>query len=105
MRDLLTAAGAHVVMVRTDGSGWRPCIDERAAIGNRAHAEVGISIDADGGPTGGHGFHVNVPANLPGSTDDIYGASHALGVSLRDMNAAETGVPPRDTMLPSPTSG
>lgn len=93
-RDLLTAAGARVVMVRTDDAGWGPCIDERAAIGNRAHADAGISIHADGGPRDGHGFHVNVPANIPGYTDDIYTASHTLGIALRDTYASATGIAP-----------
>ena len=53
-------------MVRTDDTSWGPSINERAAVGNRAHAEAGISIHADGGPTSGHGFHVNVPANITG---------------------------------------
>ncbi len=94
LRDVLTGAGAKVVMVRTDDAGWGPCINERAAIGNRAHAEAGISIHADGGPTSGHGFHVNVPANIPGYTDDIYAASHTLGIALRDTYVAETGISP-----------
>lgn len=93
-RDLLTAAGARVVMVRADDAGWGPCIDERAAIGNRAHADAGISIHADGGPSDGHGFHVNVPADIPGYTDDIYAASHTLGVALRDTYASEAGIAP-----------
>jgi N-acetylmuramoyl-L-alanine amidase len=94
VRAALEGAGATVVMVRTDDGGWGPCIDERAAIGNRAHAEAGISIHADGGPSGGHGFHVNLPANIPGYTDDIYAASHTLGVALRDVYGAQTGIPP-----------
>lgn len=94
LRDLLASAGANVVMVRTDDAGWGPCIDERAVIGNRAHAEAGVSIHADGGPTSGRGFHVNVPADIPGYTDDIYAASHSLGVALRDAYNAGTGVPP-----------
>lgn len=94
LRDLLAAAGANVVMTRTNDAGVGPCIDERAAIGNRAHAVVGISIHADGGPPGGRGFHVNMPANIAGYTDDIYAASHRLGVALRDAYAAGTGVPP-----------
>ena len=94
LRTLLTAAGASVVMVRTDDTGLGPCIDARAAIGNQAHAEAGISVHADGGPTSGHGFHVNVPADIPGYTDDIYAASHVLGGALRDVYAAQTGIPP-----------
>lgn len=94
LRDVLVAAGAQVVMVRTDDSGWGPCIDERARIGNRVHAEAGISVHADGGPRAGHGFHVNTPANIVGYTDDIYAASHRLGTALRDAYAAGTEMPP-----------
>ena len=94
LRDQLSAAGANVVMVRTDDTGWGPCIDERAAIGNRAHADAGISIHADGGPTSGRGFHVNMPADIAGYTDDIYAASHSLGLALRDAYAAGTAMPP-----------
>src|SRR5712671_5683167 len=46
LRDVLAAAGANVVMSRTTNDGWGPCIDERAAIGNRAHADAAISIHA-----------------------------------------------------------
>jgi N-acetylmuramoyl-L-alanine amidase len=92
LRDILAAAGATVVMVRTTDDGWGPCIDERAYIGNRAHADVGISIHADGGPPGGRGFHVNTPANIPGYTDDIFAASARLGGALRDAFIA-TGMP------------
>src|ERR1051326_558440 len=45
---LLRAAGLTVVLTRTTDSGWGPCIDERAAIGNRARAAAAISIHADG---------------------------------------------------------
>jgi N-acetylmuramoyl-L-alanine amidase len=92
LRDVLAAAGANVVMTRTTNDGWGPCIDERAAIGNRAHADAAISIHADGGPASGRGFHVLVPALVTGYTDDIYSASHALGVDVRDAFLA-TGMP------------
>ena len=92
LRDLLTAAGAHVIMSRVTDTGWGPCIDERADFANRAHADVAISIHADGGPTGGRGFHVNMPALITGYTDDIYTRSHQLGVDVRDAFEA-TGMP------------
>jgi N-acetylmuramoyl-L-alanine amidase len=92
LRDILQAAGASVVMTRTTNDGWGPCIDERAAIGNQASADAAISIHADGGPAGGRGFHVLVPALVTGYTDDIYSASHALGLDVRDAFLA-TGMP------------
>ncbi|HUR87372.1 MAG TPA: N-acetylmuramoyl-L-alanine amidase [Solirubrobacteraceae bacterium] len=57
----LEALGARVVMTRTTNVGVGPCISERAAIGNRAQADVALSIHADGGPAGGRGFHVIAP--------------------------------------------
>jgi N-acetylmuramoyl-L-alanine amidase len=92
LRDLLQAAGANVVMTRGTNDGWGPCIDERAAVGNRANADAAISIHADGGPASGRGFHVLMPALVAGYTDDIYSASHALGVDVRDAFLA-TGMP------------
>ena len=55
-------------------------------------ADAAISIHADGGPAGGRGFHVLMPALVAGYTDDIYSASHALGVDVRDAFLA-TGMP------------
>jgi N-acetylmuramoyl-L-alanine amidase len=57
----LERLGAHVVMTRTTDDGVGPCVNERAAIGNRAHADLALSIHADGGPAGGRGFHVIAP--------------------------------------------
>lgn len=57
----LQRLGATVVMTRTTDDGVGPCVNERAAIGNRAHADLALSIHADGGPAGGHGFHVIAP--------------------------------------------
>jgi N-acetylmuramoyl-L-alanine amidase len=90
----LRAAGANVVLTRSTNDGVGPCIDERAAIGNRAHATVAISIHADGGPPGGRGFHVNYPALVPGYTDAIVGPSYRLALDLRAAYQAGTGVPP-----------
>jgi N-acetylmuramoyl-L-alanine amidase len=57
----LARLGARVVMTRTTNDGVGPCVNERAAIGNRAHADLALSIHADGGPPGGRGFHVIAP--------------------------------------------
>ena len=57
----LEAEGATVVLTRTSNAGVGPCVTERAAIGNSAHADAAISIHADGGPPMGRGFAVLEP--------------------------------------------
>lgn len=84
LRPLLEAAGAHVVMTRSSNTGVGPCVNERAAIGNRAHSDAAISIHADGGPPGGSGFAILIPAPIPGGADrSIIGPSRRLAVDLR----------------------
>jgi N-acetylmuramoyl-L-alanine amidase len=90
---LLRAEGARVVLTRTTNTGWGPCITERAAIGNRAHADAAISIHADGGPPGGRGFDVIYPPSIPHLTNDIAAASRRLARDIRDAFAAGTGEP------------
>lgn len=91
----LESAGAAVVLTRQDNEGWGPCIDERAGIGNRNHADAVISIHADGGPDDGRGFHVIQPADIDGLTDDIYDESSRLARDLHDAFLA-TGMPVAD---------
>jgi N-acetylmuramoyl-L-alanine amidase len=90
---LLEAEDARVVLTRTDSSGWGPCITERAATGNDAHADLAISIHADGGPASGRGFHVLLPAAVPGYNDGVVAPSAAFGRVLRDTYTAQTGMP------------
>ncbi len=89
---LLRVAGATVILTRPNNHGVGPCITERAAIGNRAHAAVAISIHADGGPPGGVGFHVILPGNV-GPNKAIIAPSHRLGVVVRNAFHAVTGEP------------
>jgi N-acetylmuramoyl-L-alanine amidase len=59
VRDLLAASGVEVVLTRPNDTGVGPCINERAAIGNRAGAAAVVSIHADGSTNASaHGFHV-----------------------------------------------
>ncbi|MGH3770526.1 MAG: N-acetylmuramoyl-L-alanine amidase [Pseudonocardiaceae bacterium] len=58
VRDALTARGVRVVLTRPDDAGVGPCVNDRAAIANRAGAEAKVSIHADGAAPSGHGFHV-----------------------------------------------
>jgi N-acetylmuramoyl-L-alanine amidase len=91
---ILRAAGATVVLTRTNNTGVGPCFDERAAIGNRAHANVAISIHADGAPASAHGFHVLVPVDVHGPSTAILVPSRRLGVDVRDAYRTGTGLPP-----------
>ena len=83
VRARLEAAGARVVMTRTTNDGVGPCVNRRAAIGNRAHADAAISIHADGGPPGGRGFHVIVPAPIAGRSTRIISPSLRLARTVR----------------------
>ena len=92
LRDILTAAGAKVVMTRTDNDSWGPCVDQRAKVGNDAHADAAIAIHADGAAAGDRGFHViSVPAG--GYAGAIAGPSGRLAVDIRDAFGAGSGEP------------
>ena len=82
---ILRYRGAHVVLTRKTNDGVGPCIDERAAIGNRAHAAAAISIHADGGPADGRGFEVIYKPNAP--------ESRRLALAIRRAFAATTREP------------
>ncbi|MFN2534558.1 MAG: N-acetylmuramoyl-L-alanine amidase [Pseudonocardiaceae bacterium] len=58
VRDALTARGVQVVLTRPDDAGVGPCVNDRAAVANRAEAMAMVSIHADGAAPAGHGFHV-----------------------------------------------
>lgn len=94
-RDRLEDLGATVILTRGDNEGWGPCITERAAIGNRAHADAVVSIHADGGPSDGRGFHVIYPKVIPGLTDDIADESARLATAIHDA-FLETEMPVAD---------
>jgi len=88
----LQAAGAQVVMVRSDSNGWGPCITERARIGNDARADLAISIHGDGNDThGARGFHVLVPV-ATSQNAAMVPAAQRFGSLLRDAFGA-TGMP------------
>jgi N-acetylmuramoyl-L-alanine amidase len=93
LRSILRARGATVVLTRPSNAGWGPCITERAAIGNRAHADAALSIHADGGPASGRGFHVIYPPAIRGLTADIARPSKCLALAMRDAYGAGTGLP------------
>lgn len=92
---LLRADGARVVLTRHDNHSVGPCVNERAAVGNKAHADAALSIHADGGPADGHGFHVMYPATMSGGKK-AQAASHRLAATVRDAYRHGTGLPAAD---------
>lgn len=90
---LLRASGAKVILTRKNDTGVGPCINERAAIANRAGADAALSVHADGAPVGGRGFHIIEPVSLRGYTDKIVAPSREFGKELRDAYRAGTGMP------------
>ncbi len=91
---LLRAAGATVVMTRTDNDGWGPCINVRAGIANAAHADAAVSIHADGAAASDRGFHVIRPLAVPGVNDRIVEPSARLAARLRAAFEPIAGLPP-----------
>ncbi|HKR51357.1 MAG TPA: N-acetylmuramoyl-L-alanine amidase [Pseudonocardiaceae bacterium] len=86
VRDALTARGVQVVLTRPDDAGVGPCVHDRAAIANRAHADATISLHADGAAPSGHGFHVaysDPPLNASQGTPSV-ALAEALAGALRE---------------------
>ncbi|MBB6173947.1 N-acetylmuramoyl-L-alanine amidase [Nocardiopsis mwathae] len=96
LAERLEADGATVVLTRDDDEGVGPCIDERARIGNAAEADAAISIHADGGPSGGRGFHLITPGKVEGYTEDIVEPSRRLAEEVRAAYREGSGMPYAD---------
>lgn len=91
---LLRDWGATVVLTRDSDSGFGPCVDERARIGNAAHAAAVIAVHADGGPVSGLGFHVIAPALAPDHGNaEALGPSKQLALAVRSAFQTATGEP------------
>ncbi|GAA3521592.1 N-acetylmuramoyl-L-alanine amidase [Actinocatenispora rupis] len=90
---LLRADGARVVLTRKDDHSVGPCVDVRAAVGNRAHADAAISVHADGNLLSGHGFHVMQPVRMSGGSA-VLARSRRLALAVRDAYESGTGMPP-----------
>ncbi len=93
-REILRAAGAKVILTQSGRTAYGPCVTQRAAIGNRAHADAAVSIHADGGPPDGYGFAVLVPLLVRNSSADnsmIIKPSRRLADAMLTHFAAATG--------------
>jgi N-acetylmuramoyl-L-alanine amidase len=93
---ILRAEGAKVYLTRTATTpAWGPCIGDRAALGNKVHADAAVSIHGDGGPASGHGFESIVPTGpIPsaGLTSAMVANDLRLALALRAAFGLETGM-------------
>lgn len=97
LRTILQQQGATVKFTQNGDRSWGPCIDERAEIGNKAHADAVVSIHADGAGAGQRGFHVILPGTVhdgAADTRSIIATSRDLGVRIAGNFARETGTAP-----------
>lgn len=91
----LTALGAEVRLTRHTNrqDRWGPCVDVRGRAGNKAHADLKLSVHGDGSYTAGaHGFHVIAPTDRRPWTHDIFRSSRRLAWDTRSAFTAR-GVP------------
>lgn len=94
LQKILQKQGATVKLTRTDNTGWGPCITQRAAIGNKAHADAAISIHGDGAAASAHGFHIIMPKRAAGlPVNPVVADSRELGRKVRDAFHEGTGLP------------
>ncbi|PKV85495.1 N-acetylmuramoyl-L-alanine amidase [Streptomyces sp. TLI_146] len=97
LRALLEKLGATVTYTQDNDRPFGPCVDERAAIGNRAKADAVVSVHADGAAEGQRGFHVILPALVnagKANTAPIVAPSRELGVRIAGKFVHATGMPP-----------
>ncbi|MEU0433038.1 N-acetylmuramoyl-L-alanine amidase [Streptomyces sp. NPDC006290] len=97
MRAILEKEGATVKLTQDGDRSFGPCVDERARIGNAAHADAVVSIHADGSAAGNRGFHVILPASVHAHAADtrpIVASSRDLGERIAGLFVRETGSAP-----------
>ncbi|MEU6381375.1 N-acetylmuramoyl-L-alanine amidase [Streptomyces sp. NPDC046909] len=97
LRTLLEQQGATVKLTQDGDRTYGPCIDERAKIGNKAHADAVVSIHADGAGAGQRGFHVILPGKVKAgaaNTGPIVTSSADLGERIAGNFVRVTGSAP-----------
>lgn len=97
LRTLLQQEGATVKLTQDGDRSWGPCVDERARIGNSAHADAVVSVHADGSAAGNRGFHVILPASVHSGAADtraIVAPSRDLGERIAGNFVRDTGSAP-----------
>ncbi|MGW0871721.1 N-acetylmuramoyl-L-alanine amidase [Streptomyces sp. NPDC002740] len=97
LRALLQQQGATVRLTQDADRPYGPCVDERARIGNAAHADAVVSIHADGAGAGQRGFHVILPGAVHAGDADtraIVAPSKDLGKLIAGDFTRATGTSP-----------
>ena len=97
LRTILQEQGATVKFTQDGDRPWGPCVDERARIGNNAHADAVVSIHADGSAAGNQGFHVILPGTVHAGAADtrpIVASSRDLGERIAGNFVRDTGSAP-----------
>jgi N-acetylmuramoyl-L-alanine amidase len=92
LRADLRKDGARVVMTRQDNNGVGPCVNRRARILNRGHADVSIDIHGDGGPASGRGFTVLEPI-ADGPNNKVITSSDRFGRDVHGALLKHTSMP------------
>ena len=95
LRADLVKDGARVVLTRHNNHGIGPCVNRRARILDRAHANVSIDIHADYGPASGRGFTVLEPV-ADGPNDKVIRPSIRFGRDVHAAMLARTPLPVSD---------
>jgi len=90
LRDILTSQGVTVVMTR-EVADVRLCNSERAAIANRAKADLCIRLHCDAGSA--HNCFTLYPEKIAGWTDDICDESLKAAKIVQAAYARHTGLP------------
>ncbi|MFF4521700.1 N-acetylmuramoyl-L-alanine amidase [Streptomyces bluensis] len=96
-RKILEEQGATVKFTQDGNRPWGPCVDERARIGNEAHADAVVSVHADGSGSGNRGFHVILPGAVhegAADTRPIVAPSRDLGERVAGRFVRNTGSAP-----------
>jgi N-acetylmuramoyl-L-alanine amidase len=86
LRSRLERLGAEVVLTRHSNrqDRWGPCVDERGRAGNKADADLLLSVHGDGSDArGARGFHVIAPTDRRPWTHDIHRPSKRLARGAR----------------------
>ncbi len=85
--------GAIVRLTRSSDTGKGPCVDKRASLANSLHADLLVSIHADGNTGKTHrGFHVIISPVMHGGKA-VYARSRTLAADVRDAVQHEAGMP------------